>query len=541
MTGSDVVVVGSGAAGLAGALSAATCGARVTVFEKASVLGGTTAISGGGMWLPGNPFMAAAGAQENAADVKRYLRALTVEQDWAEPVVDSYIENSPRVFDLFADKTAVELEATDTPDYQSHLPGGRLAGRQIAVGLFDSNRLGEYKLLLREPPLVGGTQPIRHSELAAKNWEIGAIGQDWVEVANERRRQGIVGRGRALVGALVEACLEHDVTFVVDAPVSRLLVRDGRVTGVVVQLAGKEVEHGAAAGVLLASGGFEWDRDLWRRLVGMPLDFPLSPPTNSGDGLRMAMSAGSMIGNPAGVHWVPGVRIEGELYDEMPRARGAHLDKGRPGAIVVNPAGRRFGNETMNYNDFGLLMTRFDAHSYSFSNLPAHVILDSRHLERYPILLWQDKKNSAAAEWLRSADTPRDLAAKIGVDPGGLEAQLQEFNRHAEHGEDPSFLRGHEEGEAYKGDKELENPSLAPLDSPPYYAYELKLTCFGTKGGPVTDEHARVIGGDSTPIPGLYAAGNVAASLFGRSYPGAGATIGPAVVFGYAAGQSMAA
>jgi succinate dehydrogenase/fumarate reductase flavoprotein subunit len=360
------------------------------------------------------------------------------------------------------------------------------------------------------------------------------------DIARERIAQGIVGRGRALVGALLEACLAHGVTVLTGVRARRLILDGEAVAGVVAERAGAEVTYSAALGVVLASGGFEWNRELWDRFVGVPLDGPLSPPGNEGDGLLMALQAGAQVANLTEAWWMPGLAVPGETYDGHPRFRQGMVDKSLPGAIVVNRAGRRFVNEALNYDDYGKFAARWDPQRYEFPNYPAYVVGDSEHIRRYRLQL-HDFDRARSPEWLTEAPTLRALAEQIGVEPDGLEATVDEFNRHAADNVDPVLHRGEEAWETYRGDRRLPNPVLRAVDQPPYFAYRLRVACFGTKGGPVIDEHGQVVRWDGAPVPGLYASGNVTASVFGPSYPGGGGTLGPAVTFGYLAGRAAVA
>jgi len=527
------VVVGSGAAGLTAALSAATRGATVRVYERAPVFGGTTAMSGGGMWFPRNPLGPTLGFKDSAEEAMLYLHRLTFGRV-SESLLRDYVDRSPEVFDFLSSKTPMELEATDTPDYQTSLPGAQKGGRQVATGLYDTSRLGDMANFLRRGPSPGGIPAIRHGEYQKSGF---GISRDWAKTARARSETGVVARGAAMVGALMEACVQQGVEFVASARVMKLVTTERKITGVVVDREGKSETCLATNGVVLATGGFEWNRQLWTDLIAAPLSSPLSPPTNDGDGLRMAMFARARLGNLGQVWWMPVVALPGETYDGQPRVRMGTAPKALPGAIVVNRKGRRFANEAMNYDDFGKIMVRFDPLTYEYSSLPCFVIVDQAYRDKYA-LLSHDVETVPPSDWLYEAPTIRELAQRIGVDPHGLENEITEFNRNTEEGLDPVFHRGEVGWERYRSDPRFKNPNLGPLAQPPYYAYELRVGCFGTKCGPVIDEGSRVLDLESKPVPGLFAAGNVTASVFGPAYPGGGSTLGPAVTFGYIAGQT---
>ena len=348
-------------------------------------------------------------------------------------------------------------------------------------------------------------------------------------------------RGLALVGGLLEGCVDHGVTLVTDARATALLVDDdGRVQGLGVEQ-GDEVEtYAAAGGVVLASGGFEWNKVLWDSFMAVPWDGPSSPPYNEGDGLVMAMGAGARLANMNRATWIPS-RFIGEEWEGRRYMRNG-LFGGWPGEILVNRKGKRFTNETLNYNDIGIPMTEFDSHSYEFVNHPCFLIGDARRL-RAPTEFVSDDPNAPEelGDHLVEADTLRELAEKLGIDPEGLEEQVREFNKYAEEGHDPVFHRGEKSWELHIQPKtDLPNKSIAPLVEPPFVGHRVRAGVFGTRGGPVINAEAKIVDVQNEPIAGLFGAGNVIAHPFGTGYPGGGGTLGPAVTFGHIAGRSAA-
>lgn len=534
MPSTDVVVVGSGGAGLVAALAAAVGGSKVSVLERAPVFGGTTAISGGGMWMPGNNAGAALGYQDSTEEVRTYLDRVTF-GGTAHGVLEAFIQNAPKVHEFIVEHSPVVLDGTSVADYLTNLPGAKAGGRQLATGLYDMHRLGEWADKVRLGPWPGGIAFVtQHEKESLPDIDV---------VMEERMAKGIAGRGRALVGGLLEANLARGVELHTNARVVALTTSNGRVTGVEVEKEGRVETYSASKGVVLASGGFEWNRSMWNTLVGVPFDGSQSPPWNEGDGLMAAARAGAKLGNLTQVWWNPSFGMPGDTYDERPRLRGA-VNRGFPGSIVVNRRGRRYANESMAYNDFGKVQVAFDAHAYEFINAPSFQVMDQAHVDRYGI---EEQQNLDG--WVWSAPTLRGLAEKIGVDPDGLEEQVKAFNRDAEMGRDPVFNRGEAAWERkvygwerYKVDDPLgpNNPTLGPVSQPPFYAYELKIGCFGTKGGTVINEQGQVVDFEDRPIPRLYAAGNVTSAVFGPAYPGGGSTLGPALTFGYLAGLAVA-
>jgi succinate dehydrogenase/fumarate reductase flavoprotein subunit len=311
------------------------------------------------------------------------------------------------------------------------------------------------------------------------------------------------------------------------------------VAGVHAVVAGERRLFHARKGVVLASGGFEWNKGLVDNFLGVPLDAPASPPGNEGDGLTMAMSVGAALGNMSEAWWGPMIAASGDTYDGAPLFRPTSGLRTLPGGIIVNRKGRRFLDEAMNYNDFGKMLASFDSHEYEYSNLPCWLVFDERFRQSYPIATVTP--GTPTPRWMLTAPTLAELAAAAGIDPAGLQTQVDEFNRHAAEGVDPVFHRGESAYDLYRGDPEVTpNRNLRPLESGPYYAVQLHLGALGTKGGPLTDTEGAVLDTRGDRIPGLFAAGNVASSPFGPGYPGAGATLAAGMVFGYLSGQALA-
>jgi 3-oxosteroid 1-dehydrogenase len=503
----------------------------VTVFERAPVFGGTTSMSGGGMWLPNSRLAIAAGYDDSTTQVETYLRKVT-HGTVAADLIHAFAENAPTVIDLLEAAVPTELELTDTPDYHADFAGAKSGGRQVSASLYERKRLGEYADLIRPLP-PGGIPPLRHCEQQAAGWGVGPQegSGDLAALADARHRNGIVGRGQALVGALMEACLAHGVELIPSARVIDL-IDDGRISGVTLEREGV-TERVAASAVIIASGGFEWNADMWVSFVGVPLDGPLSPPTIEGDGIKMAYRAGARLANMQHAWWCPAVKPNGDTIDGRPVQRFFNFSKSFPGAIAVNRKGRRFANEAMNYHDFGGAMAQFDTHAYEFPNLPTWVVMDEQHVRVYGI----DKMGASFGEdWLVESGGLDELAERVGIDREGLVAQVATFNESAVHGVDPVFHRGETAWEVYRADPQYQNPTVRELNAGLAYAYRQTLGVLGTNGGASVDARARVLDLEGKPITGLFAAGNAAASPFGRAYPGGGATLGSATTLGLIAG-----
>jgi len=342
------------------------------------------------------------------------------------------------------------------------------------------------------------------------------------------------------MAGLLKAAVDRSVTLLRGVRARRLVMKDGAVIGVEGEQNGQNVRVGARRGVVLASGGFEWDEGLTRDLLRGPVDGPLSPPFNEGDGLVMASEVGAALANTAEAWWMPMMQIPGEEYEGRQLNRLTSLERCGRGAIIVNRAGKRFVNEAHNYNDVGRAFHNFDPVAFDYGNLPAWVIVHQGYLDRYPFLT--HFPGDTIPKWLVQAATLTELATKIGVSPQGLEDTVARFNANAARGEDPDFQRGKSIYDQYFGDAQYVGASrtLGPLDQPPFFACRIYSGVLGTKGGAKTNERAEVLNVRGLPIPGLYAAGNASASITGMSYPGAGATLGPGLTFGHIAGRGAA-
>ena len=538
MTGTnhDLVVLGTGAAGLTAAVTAAVHGLDVGLYEAGDEVGGTTAWSGGHVWVPNNPHQAAVGVQDSMAEAFTYVMSLS-RGLLSEELVRAYLEAAPQMV-AFLDKHAgTEFYAVpDFPDYHPEHPGGKPGGgRTIECPLFPFDALGEWAGRVTTSPYF----PNRH--LTMSETTLGAV--DPVMPSREelarRRERDERGMGQALVGRLLHACLTQGIEPVTGHRAMELVIEDGQVRGVRLDGPQGRVEVGARHGVVLATGGFEWNEELKRAFLRGPLTMPVSPRTNQGDGLRMAMRAGAMLGNMREAWWIPAADLP-EGVNSMNTAL-VNGDRTRPRSIMVNRAGRRFTNEAANYNAFGGAFHQEDVSTFGYANLPCWLIFDHEYLRRYGSLTRGPSEQ--VPPWLHGYDSLEALAEDLGIHAETLVETVGRWNSAVLEGHDPEFGRGESAHDrwwgdpAYKGDR---RGTLGPLDTAPYYAIEIKPGALGTKGGPLTDGHGRVIDLDGDVLPGLYAAGNVMASPFGMTYGGAGGTLGPAMAFGYQAGLHAA-
>ena len=535
----DVVVIGSGAAGLTAALAAHAARARVAVVEKADRVGGTSAVSGGVVWIPNNRHMAKVGIADSVDEALTYVGRLADGRSDAA-LIQRFVETGPEMVDFVESSTPIAFQALGRyPDYHPEFAGGKPGGRSLDPGLFDTNQLGAWKDKLRRSPVFGMTAM---SVTEATDWGVFAKPAALpFGLLAKRFKQGLVCYGGALIGGLLKGLLDKGIEPMLSTPVRELIIDDdGRVIGVRAEQAGKELLIQARRGVILASGGFEWNPELVRRFLGGPLTHPNSPPGADGDGLKMAMALGADLGNMNEAWWCPSLQIPGEEYEGRPLHRGDSATRSLPHSLIVNRRGQRFVNEAHNYNDMMKAFFAFDPVSYERTNLPAWIVIDQQYLDRYALLTYVP--GMPVPDWLVKADSLDELARAIGVDGKGLAATVGRFNRFAVEGVDPDFRRGESLYDHFYGDPEHQpNPNLGTVEKPPFYAIQVHPGAIGTKGGARVNASAQVVRVDGEPIAGLYAAGNVMAGVTGPGYPGAGATIGTAMTFGYIAGRHAAA
>lgn len=523
----DVVVLGSGVAGLTAALSAAAAGASVAVFEKADTVGGTSAVSGGIAWIPAHD--RAPDGPLTVADAMAYLDAQSF-GSMDVTLVETFVRTGAAAIGFVEKHSAVRFEIADGfPDYKPELPGGRPGGgRSLSPRPFDLASLGAWRDRITTFPAdwsnVGFDAETR-ARLNAGN-------------ADADADLGVAGA--ALVGGLLAGLLAAGVVPRTGARAVELLTGDGGVAGVRVVTAAGASTVRARRGVVLATGGFEWDADLVRAHLRGPMHGPVSPPNNTGDGLRMAMALGAELGTMSEAWWVPVVRIPGDTIGGRPRSRSVRLERTRPRSIIVNRAGRRFVNEAGEYNAMVGAFHYLDPRG-GYVNDPGWIVFDAEHLRRYGFL--GVPPGGPVPGWYNASPDLATLAERIGADPSGLAATVARWNANVATGADPDFGRGASAYDGYWGDTAAEPAwarTLGPLDTPPYHAVPVTAGAMGTKGGPRTDADGRVRHVNGGVIRGLFAAGNAMAGPTGRAYGGAGGTIGPGIVFGYRAGYAAA-
>ncbi len=524
----DVVVLGTGGAGLTAAIAAHEAGARVAVFEKHSQVGGTTAWSGGMIWIPDNHHEHALGVPDSRDEALTYLKSLS--HGLIEPqLAEAFIDAGPKMVRFLEDHTPVVFRSVaEFPDYHAEHPGGKPhGGRSLECPHYPFVELGEWSDRVTRSPYYPDPR------IAMSETPLGRPHPEPIDPAEWERRalRDERGCGQALIGRLLKGCLDRGIEPRTGCRGRELILRDGAVAGVVIETA-QGVEEVGAKAVILASGGFEWNPDFRRAFLRGPMTHPISIPTNTGDGLRMAMKAGAMLGNMREAWWAGVAEVPVEEC-----SMGLTLvmaQRTLPRSIMVNRKGRRFVNEAANYNDFGRSLHEFDAARYRFPRVPSWLIFDARRRLRPVGPL---SAHDPDPPWLVRDATVDGLAHRIGIPPERLRDTLERFNEGALRGIDADHGRG-----SYAFDRfSAGTAELRAVREPPFYALRVMPGCLGTKGGLRIDQYGRVLSVDGAPIEGLYAAGNAAASPFGCAYPGGGATIGPALVFGWAAGEAAAA
>lgn len=554
----DLLVIGSGAGGLATAVTAAELGLEVIVVEKEASLGGTTAWSGGWMWIPRNPLAREAGIEEGIEAPRAYLRE-ELGDGFEAGRVEMFLAQGPAMIDFFRRRTALDfVDGNKVADFHGHQPHAAMGGRSICAAPFDGRRLGRHIHLLK-PPLdlhslwgmgIASGADLAHFLKASRSFAslrhvVGRVLRHARDMAIHRRGMHLVN-GNALVAALLKSALDRGVTLMPSSPACKLVQREGRVTGAVIDTPGGERRVSARHGVVLAAGGFPHDTRRHPTLLphvaaGTP-HHSAAPLANSGDGLRLAEAIGVRVRgfDFSNAAWAP--------VSLVPRRDGSvgrfpHLiDRAKPGLIAVTRTGRRFVNEAGSYHD---VMRGLFAAIPAGEAIEAWLICDHRFQRRYglgmsrpaPLPLFPWLRNG----YLKRGTTPAALAQACGIDIEGLERTLEVYNRDAVDGRDPEFGRGDIPYQRGMGDQEqVPNPCVAPIERGPFYAVKVVPGSLGTFAGLPADEHARVLDDRGMPIAGLYAAGNDMASVMAGRYPSGGITLGPAMTFGYVAAHHAA-
>ena len=542
----DFVIAGSGAAGMTAALTAASRGLSAVVLEKTEYFGGSTARSGGGVWIPGNSVLRRAGVSDTAAQASTYLAHVAGESVPAS-LRTAYLEHGPAMLDFVLASTPLRLAfVPGYCDYYPEAPGGRPGGRSVEPVPMDARVLGTELSRLR-PPYLPAPAGITVTQADYRWMSLGTSHPRaiWTTarvtgrmVVSRVRKRRLLSMGQALAAGLRAGLVRAGVPVWLNTEVTGVQADGGRITGVRAIRDGQPVVIRARRGVLLASGGFERNDELRRRYQPDPVatEWTVGSPGNTGDGILAGQSAGGVLELMDEAWWGPSIPLaSGPVF--------CLAERSLPGSIFVNGAGERFVNESAPYVD--AVHAMYGRHTDDTRHIPCWMIADQRYRNRY-VFTGIPPRKPLPRRWYRSgvvvrAATLADLAAQIGVPAAALAKTVDTFNEFARAGRDADFGRGDSAYDRYYGDPRCRpNPNLAPLASPPFYAIRIVPGDLGTKGGLRTDERARVLRADGSVISGLYAAGNTSALVMGRSYAGPGATIGPAMTFGYLAALDAA-
>lgn len=546
----DVLVIGSGAGGMTAAIAAADAHVKVLVVEKSNEYGGTSATSGGGIWIPNSPIGKQAGLQDSEDEAFAYLRPQSA-PNVPDELIRAYVRRAPEMLAWLHERTPVRYLAVPYPDYHVEFPGGKMGLRTHLPMPFDGRLLGDDILKLRAPSPAAslfGVINWRFEEtytllLRPKGWKRTLGRMFWRYLSDiPHRFRSIKDRslslGNALVGGLRLALKQRNVPIRLETGLVEILRDNGRVSGAMVEQNGRRLRIRARKGVVLAAGGFERNAELRRKYLPGPDDPTMSGSqiNNTGDAILAAERIGAALRNMQSTWSAPVFRVPGEA-----RARLSTIERALPGCIIVNQAGKRYLNEAASYHVVGRQMVAND--KPGAGTQPSWVIFDHEFRHKYPMgpllpLVPDALQAPGVRKILRKASTIEGLAGKIGIPAAALAATVERFNGDARIGVDSEFDRGGPAYDRMYGDPRVQpNPTLAPIVKAPFYAFPIYGGDIGTNGGIVTDENARVLDTEGRPIQGLYAVGNNAASVMGESYPGAGVTLGPAMTFGYVAGR----
>jgi 3-oxosteroid 1-dehydrogenase len=542
----DVVVVGSGAAGMTAALTAAHHGLSALVVEKTDRFGGSTARSGGGIWAPGNSVLRRAGVPDSPEQARVYL-AHVAGDGVSAARQQALLAHGPAMLDLVRALTPVDFAwVPGYADYYPEAPGGLAEGRSVEPVPLNGRVLGA-ELDQLNPPYVPAPDGVTITQ-AEYRWLSLGPRHPRAMLASVRvagrlvryrvLRQRMLTLGQALAAGLRAGLRDEGVPVWLSTPMTGLHIEDGRVTGVEVTRDGTAMLLRAKRGVLLAAGGFERNGPMRVRYQQPPIgtEWTTGAAGNTGDAITAGEAAGAALDLMDDAWWGPSIPLSGGPYFCL-------AERSLPGCILVNGAGQRFVNESAPYVD--AVHAMYAGHTPDVPHIPAWLITDQRYRDSYvfaglPPGKPLPRRWYAVGAVFRAPDVP-GLAGQVGIDGEALAKTVARFNEFAEAGRDADFGRGDSAYDRYYSDpRQRPNPCLAPLRRPPFYAIKIVPGDLGTKGGLRTDERARVLRADGSAIPGLYAAGNASAAVMGHSYAGAGATIGPAMTFGYIAALDLA-
>lgn len=539
----DFLIIGSGGGGMAAGITAAHLGLDTLIIDKGATFGGSTAISGGGIWIPNAPTLREKGAVDSRASIRRYLDIITAGKVPADRL-DAFVDNGPELMKLLDKSSHMKLYwVKGYSDYHAEFEGGSALGRTIECKPFDTRALAEDEKYQRPNSMKGPlglwvtSKDYHDLAMVKRTWRgrRASLVAAWRVSSNLVRRRHMATGGRALVARLRMVLKDAGVPLWLKTSMTELVVDDrGTVVGVIAERAGKTVRIGARKGVLLATGGFEHNAQM--RAAYLPehgvANASSGAKENVGDGIVAGQKLGAAVDLMDDAWWMPSV------FHPMGAVIPLVSERSIPPSVIVNGAGKRFTNESAPY-------VNFVHDQLEGGHVPAWFILDTKAKNRYPFA--QVLPNMPFPQGfydsgvVHKADTLEELAIEIGIPAGALVETIERFNGFARTGKDEDFGRGDSAYDRYYGDPTMKNPTLDEIVKGPFYAIRCEAGDLGTKGGLVCDADSRVLREDGSIIEGLYATGNTSASVMGNEYAGAGATIGPSMVFGYIAAQHIAA
>ena len=535
----DVVVVGTGAGGIVSAITAANKGLKTLLIEKSAVFGGSSALSGGGLWIPNNHVSKNAGLQDSEEDALTYMEEV-IDYDGKASSKErkvAYIKNGSEMVKYLEDLGMKWVAGSLYPDYYPERPGGKI-GRSIEGAIFDARELGEFENTLRtgdiKPPiplLSGKVASLPKAFTNAKDFST-VIGMFLTGFGHKIKGSHAISIGGGLVARLLKIALDQGVTVQLSTPLKDLIIENDEVVGVEVEQDGLRKLIGAK-GVILASGGFDRNPELRQKYHSLGTEWTSGSPDNTGDLLLIAEKYGFDTELLDDAWWGPtAITPEGTRKFMV-------YERSMPHCIIVDQLGKRYFNESQSYTDAGQAMLK--RQQETGKAIPSWLIMESRNRNKYifgDMLPRRTPKEAIESGFIIKSDSIEDLAQKTGIDLEGLRETIERFNGFVQNGVDEDFDRGNSAYDNYYGDPTYKNPNLGEIVKPPFYAVKAYPGDLGTKGGLLADEHSRVLK-NGEPVKGLYATGNCSASVMGRVYPGPGSTLGPTTVFGYIAAHHI--
>ena len=542
----DVVVVGCGGAGMTAALAAAHHGLDTLVVEKTGYFGGSTARSGGGVWIPGNYALRKAGVEDSLDEATTYLESIVGDEVPAERR-RTLLARGPEALEFVRDHSKADFVwVPHYSDYYPEAPGGRAGGRSVEPRAIDGRVIGDELARLHPPYMAAPVGMVvsqanyRWLSLAMRTVRgpLTALLVTLRRLFNLALRRPMYGMGPAMCIGLRAGLQRAGVPIWYDTELTELVLEQDRVTGVRLLRDGQPSVVHARRGVIVASGGFEKNAEMRQKWQPSPAtdEWTTGAASNTGGGIIAGVAAGADVALMDDAWWGPTIPLTGGPYFCL-------AERNLPGSIIVNSAGKRYANEASPYVD--AIHAMYDGEATGVSHVPSWMILDQRYRNRY-VFAGLGPRQPFPGRWYKhgtlfKSDTIEGLAEQIGVSASGLRGTVTRFNEMAVTGVDSDFHRGESAYDRYYADPKVKpNPSLAVIDKAPFYAVKIVPGDLGTKGGIVTDERARALRPDGSVIPGFYAVGNASSAVMGHTYAGAGATIGPAIVFGYLAALDIA-